>query len=197
MIVSHDLKHYSILLGTSWRCSVFTTMLDQKPLQSSWKSCSTSTEARAMISIGVITTSVLLRSSTRQWSWTVRLIPSDPTLSFVAALISFSETGGLFRLALRLMQVFSEDKTHGLPSSSSLLSSLTSLRDYIPLVNLLGLYYQIRDDYLNLMSDEYQKNKSFAEGPVPPPFPSFLTLPRPHRGQVLFSNYSRNSPQPR
>ena len=38
------------------------------------------------------------------------------------------------------------------------------LSDYLPLVNLLGLYYQIRDDYLNLQSDEYQKNKSFAEG---------------------------------
>eukprot|EP01125_Pyxidicula_operculata_P017754 TRINITY_DN6259_c0_g1_i1.p1 TRINITY_DN6259_c0_g1~~TRINITY_DN6259_c0_g1_i1.p1 ORF type:complete len:301 (+),score=47.82 TRINITY_DN6259_c0_g1_i1:1-903(+) len=56
------------------------------------------------------------------------------------------KTGGLFRLALRLMQVFSQDK-----------------RDYIPLVNLLGLYFQIRDDYINLKSDDYQKNKSFAE----------------------------------
>lgn len=33
----------------------------------------------------------------------------------------------------------------------------------MPLVNLLGLYYQIRDDYLNLQSGEYQKHKSFAE----------------------------------
>jgi len=56
------------------------------------------------------------------------------------------KTGGLFRLALRLMQAFSNDK-----------------RDYIPLVNLMGLYFQIRDDYINLISDEYQKNKSFAE----------------------------------
>jgi geranylgeranyl diphosphate synthase type 3 len=56
------------------------------------------------------------------------------------------KTGGLFRLCLRLMQVFSSDK-----------------RDYIPLVNLLGLYFQIRDDYINLKSDDYAKNKSFAE----------------------------------
>lgn len=56
------------------------------------------------------------------------------------------KTGGLFRLALRLMQAFSKNKT-----------------DYIPLVNLMGLYFQIRDDYINLQSDEYQKNKSFAE----------------------------------
>jgi len=56
------------------------------------------------------------------------------------------KTGGLFRLCLRLMQVFSSDK-----------------RDFIPLVNLLGLYFQIRDDYINLKSDDYAKNKSFAE----------------------------------
>jgi len=56
------------------------------------------------------------------------------------------KTGGLFRLCLRLMQVFSKDK-----------------RDYIPLVNLLSLYFQIRDDFINLKSDDYAKNKSFAE----------------------------------
>jgi len=56
------------------------------------------------------------------------------------------KTGGLFRLCLRLMQVFSQDK-----------------RDFIQLVNLLGLYFQIRDDYINLKSDDYAKNKSFAE----------------------------------
>lgn len=27
-------------------------------------------------------------------------------------------------------------------------------RDYIPLVNLLGVYFQIRDDYMNLQSTE-------------------------------------------
>jgi len=37
------------------------------------------------------------------------------------------------------------------------------LRDFIPLVNLLGLYFQIRDDYINLKSEDYAKNKSFAE----------------------------------
>jgi len=56
------------------------------------------------------------------------------------------KTGGLFRLCLRLMQVFSEDK-----------------RNYLPLVNDLSLYFQIRDDYINLKSEDYAKNKSFAE----------------------------------
>jgi len=56
------------------------------------------------------------------------------------------KTGGLFRLATRLMQAFSEDK-----------------RDFIPLVNDLGLFYQIRDDYINLQSEKYMENKSFCE----------------------------------
>eukprot|EP01126_Amoeba_proteus_P043638 TRINITY_DN479_c0_g2_i6.p1 TRINITY_DN479_c0_g2~~TRINITY_DN479_c0_g2_i6.p1 ORF type:complete len:274 (+),score=32.50 TRINITY_DN479_c0_g2_i6:114-935(+) len=56
------------------------------------------------------------------------------------------KTGGLFRLGLRLLQLFSEVK-----------------KDFIPLVNSLGLYYQIRDDYINLHSVNYAQNKSFAE----------------------------------
>ena len=44
------------------------------------------------------------------------------------------------------MQAFSEDK-----------------RDFLPLVNELGLYYQIRDDYINLQSNKYMENKSFCE----------------------------------
>ena len=44
------------------------------------------------------------------------------------------KTGGLFRLAVGLMQSFSEDKE----------------RDYNPLLNLLGFYFQIRDDLLNI-----------------------------------------------
>lgn len=56
------------------------------------------------------------------------------------------KTGGLFRLATRLMQAFSENKS-----------------DFIPLVNNLGLYYQIRDDYMNLKAEKYMENKSFCE----------------------------------
>eukprot|EP00056_Hartaetosiga_gracilis_P013456 m.222025 g.222025 ORF g.222025 m.222025 type:complete len:303 (-) comp13849_c2_seq1:2929-3837(-) len=56
------------------------------------------------------------------------------------------KTGGLFMLALKLMQLFSEDK-----------------RDYLPLLQVFGLYFQIRDDYANLQSKEYEDNKSYCE----------------------------------
>eukprot|EP01134_Creolimax_fragrantissima_P001249 CFRG1249T1 len=56
------------------------------------------------------------------------------------------KTGGLFRLSVKMMQVFSTDQ-----------------RDYTPLLNTLGLYFQIRDDYVNLTSTEYMSNKSFCE----------------------------------
>jgi geranylgeranyl pyrophosphate synthase len=35
--------------------------------------------------------------------------------------------------------------------------------DYTSLVNDLGLYFQIRDDLLNLVDDEYMNGKSFCE----------------------------------
>jgi geranylgeranyl diphosphate synthase type 3 len=35
--------------------------------------------------------------------------------------------------------------------------------DFVPLVNELGMFFQIRDDYINLNSDQYMLNKSFCE----------------------------------
>jgi geranylgeranyl diphosphate synthase type 3 len=58
------------------------------------------------------------------------------------------KTGGLFRLAVGLLQSF---------------ASANRDVDYVPLVNDLGLYFQIRDDLLNLVDDEYMKGKSFCE----------------------------------
>ncbi|KAA8652643.1 hypothetical protein EYZ11_011713 [Aspergillus tanneri] len=57
-----------------------------------------------------------------------------------------NKTGGLFRLAIRLMQMASESDL-----------------DCVPLVDLLGVMFQIRDDYQNLQSDSYSKNKGFGE----------------------------------
>ncbi|KAJ1965195.1 hypothetical protein GGI12_000929 [Dipsacomyces acuminosporus] len=56
------------------------------------------------------------------------------------------KTGGLFRLAVKLMQETSEVDT-----------------DYTDLVNLIGAYFQIRDDYMNLQAANYSKNKGYCE----------------------------------
>lgn len=56
------------------------------------------------------------------------------------------KTGGLFGLAVRLMQLFSDCK-----------------HNFTPLLDQLGLHFQIRDDYANLVSKDYADNKSYAE----------------------------------
>lgn len=59
-----------------------------------------------------------------------------------------NKTGGLFRLAVKLMQAESPQKGR---------------IDCVPLVNLMGLVFQICDDYLNLSSGLYTQNKGFCE----------------------------------
>ncbi|KAL1489322.1 hypothetical protein ABEB36_014240 [Hypothenemus hampei] len=56
------------------------------------------------------------------------------------------KTGGLFMLAIRLMQLFSNNKD-----------------DFTKITAILGLYFQIRDDYINLNSKNYMLHKSFCE----------------------------------
>ncbi|EIM80708.1 terpenoid synthase [Stereum hirsutum FP-91666 SS1] len=58
------------------------------------------------------------------------------------------KTGGLFRVATKLMMAC---------------ATTNVAVDYIPLVNLISVYFQIRDDYMNLESTEYTTNKGFAE----------------------------------
>ncbi|XP_076289273.1 geranylgeranyl pyrophosphate synthase quemao isoform X1 [Lasioglossum baleicum] len=60
--------------------------------------------------------------------------------------MTIRKTGGLFNLAVRLMQLFSNCK-----------------EDFTPLAGIIGLYFQIRDDYCNLLLQEYAENKSFCE----------------------------------
>ena len=57
-----------------------------------------------------------------------------------------NKTGGLFRLAIRLMQAESQTPI-----------------DCVPLVHILGLVFQIEDDYKNLSDAKYTENKGFAE----------------------------------
>ena len=80
------------------------------------------------------------------------------------------KTGGLFRLAVGLMQVFSEDKT-----------------DYSPLLNTLAYYFQVRDDFMNIMSTEYFANKSFCEDLTEEnlAFPSSMPSENPSDNQLL------------
>ncbi|KAF6013248.1 hypothetical protein HII12_001963 [Brettanomyces bruxellensis] len=59
----------------------------------------------------------------------------------------WNKTGGLFRLSTRLME----------------LASGKSVPDLVKLSNLLGVLYQIKDDYLNLKSSEYRSKKGFCE----------------------------------
>ncbi|KAG7198914.1 hypothetical protein KM043_015731 [Ampulex compressa] len=60
--------------------------------------------------------------------------------------MTIKKTGGLFNLAVRLMQLFSDCK-----------------ENFIPLAGILGLYFQIRDDYCNLSLQEYSEHKSYCE----------------------------------
>ncbi|KAF8448283.1 geranylgeranyl pyrophosphate synthase [Terfezia claveryi] len=69
-----------------------------------------------------------------------------PTEQEYLDMVSNSTNWGLFRLAVKLMQA--ESKT-GL--------------NLVTLVNIIGLTYQIRDDYMNLQSEQYLKNKGFCE----------------------------------
>ncbi|KAI1785280.1 terpenoid synthase [Ganoderma leucocontextum] len=59
-----------------------------------------------------------------------------------------NKTGGLLRVGIKLMMA----------------CSTTNIDvDYVPLVNLIGVHFQIRDDYMNLQSTQYTANKGFAE----------------------------------
>jgi geranylgeranyl diphosphate synthase type 3 len=58
------------------------------------------------------------------------------------------KTGGLFRLAVGLMQSLATEHV---------------TTDFSPLVNAMALYFQIRDDLVNLADEDYSKTKGFCE----------------------------------
>lgn len=106
------------------------------------------------------------------WRDTLTCPSEDDYLEMVG-----NKTGGLFRLAIKLM--CAESPSHHSPAamisqpsaneaSSSSSTSNSTIRglqkpDYIPLVNTIGLLFQILDDYLNLSSDVYTTNKGLCE----------------------------------
>jgi len=70
-----------------------------------------------------------------------------PTEEEYVAMVN-NKTGGLFRVAVKLMMA----------------CSTTNIDvDYVPLIDTFGIFFQIRDDYMNLQSTEYADNKGFAE----------------------------------
>lgn len=68
-----------------------------------------------------------------------------PTLEDYVRMV-LNKTGGLYRMAVRLMQ-----------------SQSSARLDLVPLANDLGVLYQAQDDYLNLQSGDYTTNKGFCE----------------------------------
>jgi geranylgeranyl diphosphate synthase type 3 len=75
------------------------------------------------------------------WRDTLTCPTEDDYLEMVS-----NKTGGLFRLAIKLMQAES-----------------ASGKDCLQLVNIMGLIFQIRDDYMNLFSTDYTNNKGLCE----------------------------------
>lgn len=62
--------------------------------------------------------------------------------------MAVNKTGGFLRIAIKLMKLFATDNID---------------KNFIPLVNVISVYYQIRDDYMNLQSEEYTSKKGFAD----------------------------------
>lgn len=77
------------------------------------------------------------------WRDTLTCPSEDDYLEMVG-----NKTGGLFRLGIKLMQAESR---------------VTPPLDCVPLVNLIGLIFQIRDDYVNLKSSDYSQHKGICE----------------------------------
>ncbi|KAL4957322.1 isoprenoid synthase domain-containing protein [Aspergillus filifer] len=71
-----------------------------------------------------------------------------PTINEYLTMVDH-KTGGFFRMAVRLMELESKSEE--------------PCPDLTHLVTLMGRYYQIRDDYMNLTSDEYTGTKGYCE----------------------------------
>ncbi|KAL9027256.1 MAG: hypothetical protein Q9180_007357, partial [Flavoplaca navasiana] len=74
------------------------------------------------------------------WRDTMKTPTEDEYLLMIS-----NKTGGLFRLAMRLMQAVSKRRV-----------------DLVPLAGLLGLIFQIQDDYLNLTSQSVSTTNSIC-----------------------------------
>lgn len=95
--------------------------------------------------IGIFTTEMLAlhrgQGMDLFWRDTLTCPTEDDYLEMVS-----NKTGGLFRLALKLMQAESDVDV-----------------DCMPFVDLLGLIFQITDDYKNLSNTDYIQQKGYCE----------------------------------
>lgn len=83
------------------------------------------------------------------WRDTLTCPAEDDYLEMVG-----NKTGGLFRLAIKLMCAESPSHNNSPPEQRA---------DYVPLVNTIGLLFQILDDYRNLSDLTYTNNKGLCE----------------------------------
>lgn len=81
------------------------------------------------------------------WRETLTVPTEDEYLKMVV-----HKTGGLFRLSFKLMNL-----------CGTVTHSREDVARLIEFTNLLGIIYQIKDDYLNLKSSVLEKNKGFCE----------------------------------
>ena len=66
-----------------------------------------------------------------------------------------NKTAGLYRLAVRLLQACA--------SEHSATTHDTEVVDLVPLADMFGIIYQIRDDWLNMLSSQYTDQKGMFE----------------------------------
>lgn len=80
--------------------------------------------------------------------WRDNLIAIKDTLPEIKEYLAMvkDKTGGLFRLSIKLLDLF----------------SATTVGNIIPIANLMGIIYQIRDDYLNLTDSKYSHMKGIT-----------------------------------
>ncbi|CAK4032504.1 Geranylgeranyl pyrophosphate synthase [Lecanosticta acicola] len=89
------------------------------------------------------------------WRDTLTCPTEDDYLEMVG-----NKTGGLFRLAIKLMCCESPSHNHNFHAPDEPPSVQTN---YVPLVNTIGLLFQILDDYKNLSDTTYTNNKGLCE----------------------------------
>ncbi|KAF4956800.1 hypothetical protein FGADI_3582 [Fusarium gaditjirri] len=97
--------------------------------------------------IGTITT--IFQGQAMDLWWTAN--NTVPSIQEYLLMVN-DKTGALFRLSLELLVLNSQASV-----SESTLQSLSSV------VSLLGQYFQIRDDYMNLIDNKYADQKGFCE----------------------------------